>query len=335
MRVEHFEWLRAHSVKYNLAGSGMAPIDVGELATLGGPGDLVGTLAELYGVDKPNILVTHGAQEGNFAALSALRVMGLAEYVVVPIPEYEPIRRLPAFLGLRSVEVSLGELPYSVRKGAVLFFSNPNNPTGRFMGKAMLRELSEELVKKGAYAVVDSIFMEFVEEDLRNLPLDNIAYTFSTSKFYTTRGFKVGWAIGDSKLVKAMGGVLDLVSPVIMDLEAGYASILLRNRGWVRERNLRIIRPNLEYARATLGRLGNVVEVEYREYMPITYVKLRCMGQAGSTVANELAKRGVLVTPGHLFGKDDGIRVSLGTLTGEEFKKAIGITAETIEELCT
>lgn len=328
MRIEHFEWLRSHKARYDLASSGMAPLSLDEVSRLGEPGDLVEDLASLYGVERGNIALTHGAQEGNFAALSAL---GRAvEEVVTVVPEYEPIRALPDFLGLRRVEVELGgslaALFDFVKPGAVLFFSNPNNPTGLYLGKKELWELSDSLRRAGAYAVVDSIFLDFVLDDVRGLPLERMVYTFSTSKFYTMAGAKVGWVVGDEDIVGRIGGVIDLVSPMVHDACLRYASILIRRRGWVKERNLGIIGPNLE----ALRRAG--VEAQYVEHMPIAYVK--CRGSSGSAAAEELLRRGVLVAPGRLFGRDDGFRIGLGSLSRADFEAAVGAMANVLEELC-
>ncbi len=82
----------------------------------------------------------------------------------------------------------------------------------------------------GAYAVIDSIFLEFVENNLRDLPMENVVFTFSTSKFYTMRELKVGWVVGDDNVIREINGIIDLVSPLVIDLNLRYASILIRNR---------------------------------------------------------------------------------------------------------
>ncbi|MFB6491275.1 MAG: aminotransferase class I/II-fold pyridoxal phosphate-dependent enzyme [Thermoproteus sp. AZ2] len=328
MKIEHFEWLRSHRAEYDLSSSGMAPLSLDEVLRLGEPGNLVEDLASLYGVDRRNIALTHGAQEGNFAALSALR--GAVEEAVTVVPEYEPIRALPGFLGLKHVEAELGGSPSAlfdlIRPGVVLFFSNPNNPTGLYLGRKELWELSDSLRRAGAYAVVDSIFLDFVLDDVRGLPLERMAYTFSTSKFYTMAGAKAGWVIGDEDIVRRIGGVIDLVSPLVHDACLSYASILVRKRDWVRERNLGIIRPNIEALR------GAGVEAQYVEHMPIAYVK--CRGSSGSAAAEELLRRGVLVVPGRLFGRDDGFRIGLGSSRRADFEAAAGIIADVLKGLC-
>jgi hypothetical protein len=35
---------------------------------------------------------------------------------------------------------------------------------------------------------------------------------------------KVGWVIGDEAIIKAINGIIDLVSPLVLELDLGYAS---------------------------------------------------------------------------------------------------------------
>lgn len=337
MEIGHFTWLRTHRARYNLASSGVVPIRLSEVTNLGRPGDMLSELINVYGVGEGNIAITHGAQEANAVALLVLR--GLATNgVVTVIPEYEPIRVLPRFLGLRQVEVnveeSLMEALNAVKPGMVLLLSNPNNPTGMFLGRKMLWELSDTLRRINSYAILDSIFLEFVEEDLRGLPMENVVYTFSTSKFYTMSELKVGWVVGDGELIKRIKWVMDLINPLTLDLDLGYASILIRNRAWVRGRNLGIIRPNVEVFRSVIKDLGGKVDVSYVEYMPILYLRLRCRGLSGMMLASRLLERDVLVVPGLYFGRDDGVRVGLGSVDRGTFEAAMNIMVNVINQEC-
>jgi len=338
MEIGHFKWLRSHTARYNLSSSGVMPITLGELVKLGQPGNIIDELTSTYAIDKVNIALTHGTQEGNFAALSALRELGI-DRVVTVVPEYEPIRALPRFLGLRHIEVevheTLLEVINHIEPGAVLLLSNPNNPTGLFLDRKLLWELSDSLRRRNAYAVLDSIFLEFVEEDLRQLPLENVVYTFSTSKFYTMSELKVGWVIGDEAIIKGINGIIDLVSPLVLELDLGYASILIRSRKWVRERNLGIIRPNVEVMRRLIDALSGGVKVYYTEYMPIFYMRVDCRGLTGTSLAEGLLARDVLVVPGHYFGKDDGVRVGLGSVKPETFEIAMKTIVNVVNSECS
>ncbi|WP_243680460.1 aminotransferase class I/II-fold pyridoxal phosphate-dependent enzyme [Vulcanisaeta souniana] len=293
MEIGHFIWLRTHRARYDVSSSGVKPIPLNDIVKLGEAGNFIDDLVGIYGVDRKNLAITHGTQEGgNFAALTALRELGRIDNVVTVIPEYEPIRVLPKFFHLRQTELnikeSLTELLNHIERDSVLLFSNPNNPLGIFLGRKLLWELSDELRRRNAYAVIDSIFLEFVESNLRDLPMENMVFTFSTSKFYTMSEAKVGWVIGDENVIREVNGVLDLVSPLVIDLNLRYASILLRNRNWVRERNLGIIIPNVDIMRRITHEVSDYVDISYVEYMPILYIRAKCRGISGNILANKL-----------------------------------------------
>ncbi len=190
-----------------------------------------------------------------------------------------------------------------------------------------------ELERRGSFAVVDSIFVDFIDRSPR-LRFHNMVFTTSTSKFYTMEGLKVGWAIGDPEIIKDMSGIADLVSPGPMDVEAKYAAALVGNREAVRARNLNIIEGNRRIMLRIADELRDSVEVEYVGDMPIAFMKPRC-GLSGMEVAQELLKRGgVMVVPGEYFGVSQGIRVGgLGSVNNNIAEAGgLAVIKEFIEE---
>jgi Aspartate/tyrosine/aromatic aminotransferase len=137
-----------------LANSGVAKLEVSSPA---GVPPLEEAVASVYGVSLGEVALTAGAQEGNFLAFAAAR----PEVVITVVPEYEPIYGLPEAFGVRHVEVR-DVWEAELRPGALLFFSNPNNPTGRFLPLKELWELADDARRKGAYLLLDVIFSDFV-----------------------------------------------------------------------------------------------------------------------------------------------------------------------------
>lgn len=311
--IETFLWLKKHQARWDLANSGVAPLDYREY--LAEPGvDLVGLVADTYGVDRRSVVLTSGAQEGNFLALWAVRKR--VHKVVVFPPEYEPIAVLPEELGLRRVEGRGDPFSY-VERGAVLFFSNPNNPTGRYLSPRELAELADEARRKEAYVVADVIFMDFVDERPRGLPQENAVFNYSTDKFFTSQ-VRIGWSFGDPAIVEAMAESKDLFNPGPKDLEARAGYGFLSRREEVRRRNLSWISRNWNALRAALGG----VHVDYREFMPVAFLHLDC---SGYEVAERLAARGVATVPGRYFGAEEALRVGLARVEPENFGEPLSI----------
>lgn len=327
MEIGHFVWLRSHSAKYNLSSSGMMPISPGEVNRIAGEprGDALDVIRDAYGAGDSGLMLVHGTQEGNFLAVAALR--GRVESAVMVVPEYEPIRVLPSFLGLRS---SVVEDIFQFKAKNVLIISNPNNPTGLFLDGKRLGELEVELERRGSFAVIDSIFVDFIDRSPR-LWFHNMVFTTSTSKFYTVEGLKVGWAIGDPGIIKDMSGIADLVSPGPIDVEAKYAAALVGNREAIRARNLNIIESNRRSVIRIADELRDSVEVDYVGDMPIAFMRPRC-GLSGMEVARELLRLGVMVVPGEYFGVPRGIRVGFGSVGNDIAEAGLAIIKAFIEE---
>lgn len=314
--VETFRWLRERQARWDLANSGVWPLDYREY--LAEPGaDLAGLVSELYGVDRRSVALTSGAQEGNFLALWVLRKR--AEKVVVFPPEYEPIVLLPEELGLRRVEGSGDPFGY-VERGAVLLFSNPNNPTGRYLAPRVLSELADEARRKGAYVVADIIFIDFVDGRPRGFPAENAVFNYSTDKFFTS-SVRVGWSFGDRAIVEAMSEAKDLFNPGPKELEARAGYGFLSRREEVRARNTAWISANWAALKKALGGAA----VDYAEHMPVAFLRLRC---DGVEAAERLLARGVSTVPGRFFGVGKALRVGLARVRPEEFAEPLSALSE-------
>ncbi|MGC8496383.1 MAG: aminotransferase class I/II-fold pyridoxal phosphate-dependent enzyme [Thermoplasmata archaeon] len=74
----------------------------------------------------------------------------------------------------------------------VLYFSNPNNPTGKYY--RFLKELAEYSAKKNSYVIVDEAFIDFVEKPVKEYR-ENMIILRSFTKSYNIAGIRTGYAI--------------------------------------------------------------------------------------------------------------------------------------------
>lgn len=91
----------------------------------------------------------------------------------------------------------------------LLFVSNPNNPTGSYIGKGELRRLLSELPGR-VLAVIDEAYFEYADADdfasaveLRGVR-ERLAILRTFSKAYGLAGLRVGYAIGTPELVTTL-----------------------------------------------------------------------------------------------------------------------------------
>ncbi len=291
----------------------MAPVNPEQLEAT--DVDVVSLLGELYSAGPDEIALVHGTQEGNFLSLMAIRHRVQRAFGF--LPEYEPIRVLPPSFDLPASVADRA----TIARSSVLLASNPNNPTGKYMSAHDLEELSEELEAVGSYAIIDSVFSDFVGLKL-NLPLPNIIVTGSTSKFYTMSGVKLGWVVAERRLVQEVKGYADLVSPGPFEPEVKYATRALAHKRWFEDRNAATISQNEK----ELSRLDDVLHIQG---MPIAFVASRCLEDSLS-LANRLLELGVMTIPGYYFGVKTGLRVGLGNVSPGDFKAALEAIAQAL-----
>ncbi len=132
---------------------------------------------------------------------------------------------------------------------------DPNNPTGSPMigGK---KEFIEELVNKTkGFVLIDEAYYEFAGYTVVDLIKDypNLLVTRTLSKAFSLAGFRIGYLVGNPKVIKTLNtssGPFELSLPSTI---AGIAA--LENPSYARE-VARIINDNREYLYAKLKDLG-------------------------------------------------------------------------------
>ncbi|MGH8870901.1 MAG: aminotransferase class I/II-fold pyridoxal phosphate-dependent enzyme [Acidimicrobiia bacterium] len=166
-------------------------------------------LARLHGVGDEQVLVTAGGDD----ALSRcfLARVGPGREVVSTYPTFEMIPRYAEQRGATLVEVPwwtgvfpLPDVVAAITDGTdAVFIVSPNNPTG---GVVCERDLVE-IVTKTRLLVLDAAYVEFADIDPTPMLLEmgNVVVTRTMSKAYGLAGLRVGYLLGPSDLVAAIG----------------------------------------------------------------------------------------------------------------------------------
>lgn len=355
MRIEAFgveQWMDAHEnhCEFNLAETCVDSLHVHELLALAGRSDTIldelraikltygaiegserlrQQVARLYGAQGPqNVTITHGAAGGN--ALVYETLVNAGDHVISLVPNYQQHTAIPASYGaeveLLHLREADGWLPDLDRLRALLrpdtkavVFSNPNNPTGSLMDRAMLEALVRIVEPTGAWIVSDEVYRG-VDHDgpgftasIADLYARGIS-TGSMSKAYSLAGLRLGWITAPVHFLHEVTihrhyntisvGVLD-------DLFASMAlehrdAILARNRALLRE-NLALLdawvqaEPGLHYVKP---RSGTTALVHYDQAMPAVALCLTLLAEAG-----------VLFVPGSVMGMEHHVRVGYANAT--------------------
>lgn len=168
------------------------------------------------GVPEEYLLFGNGASELFMAAVHAIR----PKKTVIPVP---------SFYGYEyAADAAEGETVYYFMKEEtgflpgenfaewlpedteLLFLANPNNPTGRLLDKAYLRELLQYCQKKNIYVVLDECFIEFCGKDVSVLreagQYDNLLLVRAFTKIFAIPGVRLGYMVCGSAALLAKTG---------------------------------------------------------------------------------------------------------------------------------
>ena len=169
---------------------------------------------------ETEIVVTLGSKEGLANLASAITSNG--DHVVVPNPSYpiHPYGFIIAGATVQSIDSKPDELfiknLYNIlsapgNKAKVLVLNYPNNPSTEMASLGFSKEVVDICKKFGVYILSDIAYAEIYFED--NVPpsilevptAKDIAVEFSSlSKTYSMPGWRVGFAVGNKKLIEAL-----------------------------------------------------------------------------------------------------------------------------------
>ena len=172
---------------------------------------LVGALAERYGVQPGQVVLTPGAGQAIVHALIA--VLRPGDHVVVERPTYEPLYRAPEMLGAtvaridRRLEDGWQLVPERLAKvltprTRAVVLTNLHSPSGVACSPRTLAEIAGLAARVGAVLIVDEVLLDYAF-DLDPaaacrpacLVADNAISFSSTSKGLGLPDLRVGWLV--------------------------------------------------------------------------------------------------------------------------------------------
>ena len=197
-------------------------------------------LDEILSID--NVLITAGAAEANYLAIRQL-VDARAE-IITETPGWPQAAVLAKGIGARLHVVErrdengwdfpMADLAAAINsRTAMVFLSNPNNPTGRLLTKNELEEIAALARPHRAYVVVDEVYAGLEWGGARMPSIAGLyeygITTGSISKALGLQGLRTGWMISQDERVIHDALVLRENSSEIMNIMGeAIAEIALR-----------------------------------------------------------------------------------------------------------
>lgn len=177
---------------------------------------------EYNGIDadaEENITVTCGSTQAIASAIFALT--DPHDLVVLTDPFYEnyvPNAILAqcelTYVPFEGPNLTLSE---EALKGAMekhpklLVLTTPNNPTGRVLSADQLKMIADLCEDKGTIAITDEIYEHLIYDGKKHVSLATVGHMHDrtitvsgASKTYSVTGWRIGWAIAEAELTRAL-----------------------------------------------------------------------------------------------------------------------------------
>src|SRR5690606_8676980 len=173
-----------------------------------------------YTVEPSQVLVTNGGKQAVYQAFQTLLDPG--DEVLLPAPYWTTYPEAITLAGGVPVVVptdeSTGYLASVEQLEAartprtkVLLFNSPSNPTGAIYPPEQVEAIGRWAVEHGIWVVTDEIYEHLVYGDARNVSMpavvpelaDTCIVLNGVAKTYAMTGWRVGWMVGPTDVIKA------------------------------------------------------------------------------------------------------------------------------------
>ncbi len=194
-------------------------------------------------------------------------------------------------------------------KTKLIFFANPNNPTGTwFSSAALLRFL--QAVPPRVLVVLDEAYIEYVtDENLQSaVPLlsqfPNLIVTRTFSKAYGLAGIRAGFALANEGVIALIERIRESFNLNSLALEAARMALMDdAHLAQVREKNAQ----QRDWLRNQLESLQLTVLPSQTNFLLVHF------GSQTAKLESVLFANGVMVRPMHGYGLGDYLRVTVST----------------------
>ena len=263
------------------------------------------------------VLVHAGAEEAIFNFMNV--VLDPGDHVIVHAPYYQSLGEVARSIGAevspwqgdpaRAWELDLDDLKRLLTaRTKVVVVNFPHNPTGFLPAPGFVRELSALSDRHGFIIFSDEVYRGLELDPADRLPaladVNERAVSLGVmSKTYGLAGLRIGWiATRDADLSRRLAAFKDYTTICNSAPSEFLATLALRNAETIVERNLRIIRHNLD----RLDRFFDSHRDLFAWYRPragsIAFPAL-LRGTVEEFCADLVEKAGVLLLPGTLYGE--------------------------------
>lgn len=288
------------------------------------PATLVAALADLYQVDRRQLLITRGSDDAIDLLARAFCNAGVDAVLIQP-PTFGMYAVSAQIQGARVIEVPLTNdfrldvdavLAALVPAVKLVFVCAPNNPTGQGITRGELQRLAKALTGR-AMLVVDEAYVEFADEPSMSGLLDrhdHLVVLRTLSKAWALAGARIGSVLAHREVIALLGRIMSPYPLGRPCVEAALRALSADGRERTRER-IGVIRAERFRMATALRGLACVRSVLSSQ---ANFLTVRFL-DAGA-VFHRLLGAGIVVRDvRHYPGLADSLRLTIGTPMENDF----------------
>ncbi len=176
-------------------------------------------------VAPENVIASAGAKQSIMICLQA--ILNPQDEVIFPVPYWVSYPEMVRLCGAVPVPVRPEDGSFHPRMQEIeqhvtsytkaVIINSPNNPSGAMYSAEFIAEIVEFCEKKGLYLIMDDIYHRLIFDGRKPINCYEYAKDLSensklvvvngVSKQYAMTGFRIGWAVGNKKLIGAMANI--------------------------------------------------------------------------------------------------------------------------------
>jgi len=273
--------------------------------------ELRAEIAACYGLAPDKVFVGNGSDE--ILAFAFMAFFDPGRPILFPDITYS---FYPVYAGLCNLDYetvrlnqdfSLSVKQFCRQNGGIIF-PNPNAPTGKAI---TLKEIEEILNSNGENVVIiDEAYIDFGAESAVKLisQYPNLLVVQTLSKSRSLAGLRVGWALGEENLIKALDTVKNSINSYTLDrLALAGAKEAIKDEEYFQKVRKKIMATREKTSRELL-KLGFTVIPSQANFVFISHPAV-----PAEHIFKRLKEQGVLVRYFKQPRIDNFLRVSIGT----------------------
>lgn len=272
---------------------------------------LAEALAEAYQIGKDQLFIGVGSDD--VLSLAFMTFFQSDRPIFFPDITYSfydvwaDLYRIPYEKKALDADFRIRTEDYRQQNGGVIF-PNPNAPTGVLMALEQVEEILE--ANRDVVVIVDEAYIDFGGTSC--LPLigkyDNLLVVQTFSKSRSMAGMRIGYAMGDPRLIRYLNNVKYSVNSYTLNyaaLEVGVEAV--RDAAYFKEHCERIVHTR-EQAEAELAGLGFTFPKSYGNFIFASHRRV-----PAKEIFGKLKEKDIYVRYWDKPGIDNYLRITIGT----------------------